>query len=198
MKKNKYKDWEEIYSEESIRNKNEYPSEDVVSFMMQQYGLIDDMSAINVLELGCGWGNNLRFLRDKKFSYIGVDISETAVNNCKLNNLSAEQCDFKELIFSDCSFDVVIDRQAIQHNSFTDVKSTIEEVYRVLKDGGSFYSIFISKADYYIKTTYLNELELTDLMCNFEIISIDKNIRTLNNQEEKIEYFLVHAKKTNR
>jgi ubiquinone/menaquinone biosynthesis C-methylase UbiE len=195
MEKYKYNNWDEVYLEESFRNKNEYPSEDVISFMMRKYGSINNTSDINVLELGCGWGNNLKFLRDKGFSYIGVDISEKAIENCRLNNLNAKQCDFKELAFDSNSFNVVLDRQAIQHNSILDIKKIVKETYRVLKDGGHFYSIFVSKANYYVKTTYLSELDLVSLIHDFEIISLDKCVRTYNNKKEVVEYFLVHARK---
>ena len=52
-------EWEKSYSSNSFENKNEYPSEEVISFIMRNYGSVEDRSKINVLEVGCGWGKNL-------------------------------------------------------------------------------------------------------------------------------------------
>ena len=52
---------ENDYESDSFRNKNEYPSEQVVSFLMKNYGDLKDRSNINILDLGCDWGNNLKF-----------------------------------------------------------------------------------------------------------------------------------------
>ena len=55
-------DWEKVYSASIFRNKNQYPSEEIISFMMRNYGELKNKSSIKVLDMGCGWGNNLKFL----------------------------------------------------------------------------------------------------------------------------------------
>ena len=58
------KEWENSYSSETLQNKYEYPSEEIINFLMHKYSYLNDRSNINILELGCGWGNNLKFLKD--------------------------------------------------------------------------------------------------------------------------------------
>ena len=116
-------DWEEVYSADTFRNKNEYPSGEVVSFIMRNYGALGHKELIHVLDMGCGWGNNLKFLKDKGFCGVGVDISKTAVQHCKSSGYTASVCDFSKLPFSDSSFDIVFDRQAIQHNTIENISA---------------------------------------------------------------------------
>jgi ubiquinone/menaquinone biosynthesis C-methylase UbiE len=188
-------DWEEVYSADTFRDKNEYPSEEIVSFIMRNYGASDHKELIHVLDMGCGWGNNLKFLKDKGFSGVGVDISKTAIQHCKSSGYIASVCDFSKLAFSDNSFDIVFDRQAIQHNTIDNIKKTLNEVKRVLKKGGVFFSIMISEADYDIDTTCITEKKAQKLLTDFKIISIDKQSRTYDNQKIKNESVIIHVQK---
>ena len=188
-------DWEEVYSSSTFRNKNQYPSEEIISFMMRNYGELKDKSSIKVLDMGCGWGNNLKFLKDQGFSGTGIDISKTAIQNCISLGYDVQVCDFGKLTFRNNSFDVVIDRMAIQHNMIKNIKKTIQEVERVLKKDGSFYSLMTSEGDYDIYTTYMTESGIREILSDFNIISIDKHIRTSNNQSSKTTTLLIHAKK---
>jgi len=188
-------DWEEVYSDDTFRNKNEYPSEEIVSFIMRNYGDSEHKELIHVLDMGCGWGNNLKFLKDKGFCGVGVDISKTAIRHCKSSGYKAYVCDFSKLTFYDNSFDIVFDRQAIQHNTTENIIKTLNEVKRVLKKGGVFFSIMISKADYDIDTTYITEQQAQKLLTDFKIISIDKRSITLDNQKVKNEALIIHAQK---
>jgi len=188
-------DWEEVYSADTFRNKNEYPSGEVVSFIMRNYGALGHKELIHVLDMGCGWGNNLKFLKDKGFCGVGVDISKTAVQHCKSSGYTASVCDFSKLPFSDSSFDIVFDRQAIQHNTIENIKKTLNEVKRVLKKGGVFFSIMISEADYDVDTTYITEKKAQKLLTDFKIISIDKQSRTYDNQKIKNKSLIIHVQK---
>jgi len=188
-------DWEEVYSADTFRDKNEYPSEEIVSFIMRNYGASEHKEVINVLDMGCGWGNNLKFLKDKGFCGVGVDISKTAIQYCKSSGYTASVCDFSKLPFSDSSFDIVFDRQAIQHNTIENIKKTLNEVKRVLKKGGVFFSIMISEADYDVDTTYITEKKAQKLLTDFKIISIDKQSRTYDNQKIKNKSLIIHVQK---
>jgi ubiquinone/menaquinone biosynthesis C-methylase UbiE len=188
-------DWEAIYSADTFRDKNEYPSEEIVSFIMRNYGASDYKELIHVLDMGCGWGNNLKFLKDKGFFGVGIDISKTAIQHCKSSGYNASVCDFSKLTFSDNSFDIVIDRQAIQHNTTENIIKTLNEVRRVLKKGGVFFSIMVSKANYDVDTTYTTEKIAQKLLTGFKIISIDKQSKTFDNQKIINESLIIHAQK---
>mgnify|MGYP003985618119 FL=1 len=165
---------------------------------MRNYGALGHKELIHVLDMGCGWGNNLKFLKDKGFCGVGVDISKTAVQHCKSSGYTASVCDFSKLPFSDSSFDIVFDRQAIQHNTIENIKKTLNEVKRVLKKGGVFFSIMISEADYDVDTTYITEKKAQKLLTDFKIISIDKQSRTYDNQKIKNKSLIIHVQKIQR
>lgn len=178
--KNFSMEWENSYSSNEFTNKNEYPSLEIVAFLMRSYGTLTDRSKVNVLDLGCGWGNNLSFLRDKGFSYSGIDFSESAINHCKKSHQNVYCGDFKNLPFENESFDVVFDRMAVQHNPINSISTIFKEVHRVLKPGGKFYSILVEKADYSYSTTYLNSSQIRELAHEFSEIQIDYTKQTFN------------------
>ena len=63
MKKNQ-KEWEEVYSDDSIFHKNEFPSELVIQFVRRNYTsqiAPTSRGRVKALDIGCGWGNNLEF-----------------------------------------------------------------------------------------------------------------------------------------
>tara|TARA_Y100000991_G_C21876646_1_gene307601 strand:+ start:184 stop:771 length:588 start_codon:yes stop_codon:yes gene_type:complete len=176
-------EWEKSYSSNSFENKNEYPSEEVISFIMGNYGSVEDRSKINVLEVGCGWGNNLNFFKHKGFSYTGIDFSSTAVEHCLINHKNVFCCSMHDMPFPSNTFDVVVDRMAIQHNPMEIIKETFEEVRRVLKKSGSLFSILIDECStnkYSFKTTYLNQNKIKEFTKAYSDISLDYQIRSTN------------------
>ena len=59
------------------------------------------------MELGCGWGNNLRFLKDLNFNYFGIDQSKTATNYCKKYYKNIFCCNFSNVPFDNQFFEIV-------------------------------------------------------------------------------------------
>lgn len=124
---------------------NRWPYTGVVATTMRHFGN-RDRSQVRVLELGCGTGNNIRFLAEEGFSATGIDQSPTAIKLAEElligNGLSAElqTGDFSVLDFESESFDLVIDRAAIVHNCFRTMHTVVGEARRVLKPGGLLYS----------------------------------------------------------
>jgi len=143
------KRWEEnVYGQG--RHLNRYPFDDVVSFIFNNAPPQEERAGTAVLEVGCGAGNNLWFLAREGFRTCGIDGSETAVRVAR-ERLAAEKLeadvrvgDFTTLPWTDESFDIVIDREAITHNTRADIHRSISEVHRVLRKGGLFLSIFFS------------------------------------------------------
>lgn len=122
---------------------NRYPFEGVVAFVLRRFGAAD-RSRVRILDLGCGGGNHLRFLRDEGFDGHGVDGSPAAVALSK-EALGGDpegrvrRADLASLPFPDGSFDGVIDRHAIGHNRWRDIASIVSETRRVLRPGGAYY-----------------------------------------------------------
>ena len=126
-------EWEKNYQSLTYRNKNEYPSEEIISFVLRKFGSLSNRSEIKILELGCGWGNNLKFLKEKGFDFAGIDFSETAVKHCQAAFGNTVQGDISNLPFRSSSFDCVLDRMAIQHNSLDKIVAIFKEAHRHIR-----------------------------------------------------------------
>lgn len=188
-------EWEAIYSGDSIRSKNLYPSEEVVSFVMRRFGQVRDKAAINVLDVGCGWGNNLSFLKGQGFSYTGLDFSAIAVKHCRQYHANVICANLTEIPLPDGEFDLVIDRMAIQHNGLEEIKQIFAEVWRVLKPGGLFHSSFIAEGKMPVLTTFLGEEELRHLARKFSNATVDYTVHTENNQKDLFKTNILVATK---
>ena len=101
-----------------------------------------DIADKNVLEVGSGRGGGAsyltRYLNPK--SYVGIDISETAVDLCNeihhLENLSFQVGDSENIPFEDEKFDIVLNVES--SHCYGDMDQFMSEVTRVLKPGGHF------------------------------------------------------------
>ena len=144
--------WEtDIYAKQKQINK--YPFDAIVSNVFRFIGGAPDRSKVRVLEVGCGTANNIIFLAQEGFSATGLDASDSAIklgrNALKERGLEAELLcqDFTDLSnFKSESFDMVIDRGSITHNSKDGVIKALDEIKRVLKTGGIFISHIFSDA----------------------------------------------------
>ena len=131
------------------RQLNRYPYDTVVSDVFR-WSSGRDRSQLRVLEVGSGSGNNLWFLAREGFQCAGIDISETAVECAKKylagDNLEADiqVGDIVDLPWERGSFDLVIDRIAITHNTQSEIERMHDEVVRVLRPGGEFVSVMLA------------------------------------------------------
>lgn len=102
---------------------------------------IKEISAKNVLELGCGKGFNSIFLAqqypDVKFT--GIDLTPLHIKIARqksqtLSNLVFQEGNFNQLNFADQSFDVVFAFECLCHAE--NAKIPLTEIFRVLRPGG--------------------------------------------------------------
>ncbi|MGF1534595.1 MAG: class I SAM-dependent methyltransferase [Bernardetiaceae bacterium] len=136
--------WEEdIYSKGHHLNK--YPYDNVVSFVFRSYSRSKPREQIQILEVGCGAGNNLWFAAKEGFCTTGIDLSPSAISFCK-KRFEREKLvgrfvigSFVELPFDENAFDLVIDRASLTCCGFEEVQISIENIHRVLKTGGKFF-----------------------------------------------------------
>lgn len=197
-------EWEEIYRKASYRNKNKYPDTEVVSWFLRTYGGLPDRHQTRLLDLGCGWGNNLKFFLDEGVDAWGVDGSETAVKHCKGLTANVKVGLLTDLPFSDEEFGVIVDRNSIHNNTLDDIQKCYSEAYRVLKSGGQIYSAIMKQTSVpqkhhakYLKTPsdFLSEESLRNLLVDFSEIEIDESVHTRNGQSIRVANWHVVAKK---
>ena len=158
-------EWEEeIYSKGD--HFNEYPYDILVSIVARKYYNVENRKEIKILDLGCGAGNNSKFLAEQGFTVDGIDGASTAIKvarqNIKKNNLdhraNFKVGEFNSLPYEDEKFNCVIDRESIYANHKKNIKNIISnEVYRVLKDDGIFISFIYSSV--HPQKEYGNEIE---------------------------------------
>lgn len=129
---------------------NKYPFTDVVSFILGNFPDRDNRENISVLDLGCGGGAHLVFLTEEGFDAHGIDGNRDSVIRANefmaekgFTNDRAQEAIFEKIPFESDSFDVVIDRGAITCNKADEIPTIIEEVKRILKSGGLFYSMML-------------------------------------------------------
>jgi|SRR5271170_592794 len=141
--------WNELYACRPRWSK--YPPEELVGLIARSFPGAEQRRGLRALELGCGPGPNLWFLAREGFAVAGIDGSSIAIESARerlrLERLadSHQEADlrvgnFARLPWDDCSFDVVIDIQAISHNVEPVIRSAISEIRRVLKPGGRFFA----------------------------------------------------------
>ncbi len=140
--------WEKIFSS---RNWGCYPPEELIRFVARNFYAVEDRKKIRILEIGCGPGPNIWYLVREGFSVAGIDGSASAIQQAK-SRLLAEGLvsnpplveltvgNFISLPWQNNTFDAVIDIEALYANKKTDIEKSIDEVKRVLKPGGAFFS----------------------------------------------------------
>jgi SAM-dependent methyltransferase len=137
---------EDFYWENNIYNKglnlNKYPFDNVVSFVFRNR---NNITPNNVLDIGCGAGNNSWFLAKEGFNVYGIDGSISAINYCRdrfiSENLKGDFTvgNFKNLPFKDSFFDLAIDRASLTCCNLKDCRIIVKEINRTLKTKGKFF-----------------------------------------------------------
>ena len=94
-----------------------------------------------ILEVGCGRGGNIQALQHYFAPHLlyGLDICMSNIEACKAlqNSFTAFIIgDAEQLPFSDCSFDMILNIES--SDAYPDIMRFYQQVYRVLRNGGSF------------------------------------------------------------
>lgn len=190
-------EWEKTYSGSHDSHKNKYPSELIISWVKKNYSNkieLEKRKEYKVLDLGCGWGNNLKFLKEEGFDSFGIDFSKSAVDSLKDEfGENVKTMNFKYLDFDNNTFDFIIDRSSIQHNTKENISIIHNEIFRVLKDGGKFYSIMVKNGDNGFFMELLNEEEVKSSLSNYSKVKIDYLSKTTDGGKMIHENFLIEA-----
>lgn len=143
--------WETVHAS---RKWGAYPPEEIVRFIAHRYVSLpkEARKSIRILDLGCGQGAVTWFLAREGFSVTGIDAAPSAIQKAQeylsKNNLQATFVvgDLRQLPFPDGTFDCVLDIESIYTNQAADIARAYEEVHRVLRKGGAFFTMSFSTA----------------------------------------------------
>ncbi len=192
-------EWEKVYSDDSIFHKNEFPSELIIQFVRRNYTskiVPENRGGVKALDIGCGWGNNLKFVKQDGFDVFGIDFSVSAIESLKSNfGDKVVVGDISNMPFENKYFEFCFDKSAIQHNIKEDIPKIHEEIFRILKPNGKFFSTMLVEGSNGFITGYLNEEELKDSLKKFKEIKIDYITRTENNGRDKLTAYIIEATK---
>jgi ubiquinone/menaquinone biosynthesis C-methylase UbiE len=182
--------WKEIFEKSEW---GKYPEISVVRFIASNY-YKKEREKIKVLDVGCGTGNHVWYLSREGFQTYGIDGSKEAIEKAKLrikrNNLKADLRigDIIKLPYKNNFFDCVIDSSCIQHNKKENILKITKEVKRVLKKGGKFLSIMVSKDNSLTKNygtiTFSKKKDIENYWKEFKKLNINYTEYSRNDQEE--------------
>lgn len=206
------------------RQINRWPFSELISRTFRSLGG-SHPNETRVLELGCGTGNNLRFLAEEGFIPFGIDASPTAIEKAR-ELLAAHELDatlqvgdITELPWPDNSFDLVLDRAALVHNTPARIRLALEEARRTLKPGGRIISIGLKSLEHpdlafgelqesgawsqfsqgkfkgLGVTSFFNAEEAIDLFSEFDSVSIEVLSRTTPDGQILDQDFAIEGKR---
>jgi len=184
--------WERIFT--ALRYETHYPFEIVIRFILRHYPREQERKNVKILEVGCGLGNNLRFIASEGFDAYGVDVSRTAIerasailsDNGHAANLSVASAG--DLPFPDETFDMVVDRGALTCIPDPVYSASLLEARRVLKLGGHF--LFTPYADSHSSNGIDSPVEdgLTENITAGSLFGNDRAIRFLSFNEIRSQF----------
>jgi 2-polyprenyl-3-methyl-5-hydroxy-6-metoxy-1,4-benzoquinol methylase len=96
---------------------------------------------INILEIGCGEGGLLYYLRNRGYkNCLGVEIGKEQISLAqRLGIDGVKQADIKEFLRDKIGeYDVIFARDVLEHLNKEEVFEVIENVFKALKPGGRF------------------------------------------------------------
>jgi len=177
-----------------------------------------------VLDLGCGIGRHAIFFSGNGFIVDACDLSQEGID--KLNkfinennlNITTKVTDMLSLPYENDSFDCLIAFHAIYHTDDIGIKKVINEIKRVLRNGGEAFITFNSKnsstfnnpdnkhlsKSTIVKNTghesgiphyYASKQEVEDLLKHFEIIEFSYKEEYWQDQGYTGAHYFVLVKK---
>lgn len=134
--------WEMLYRQGA--QNSVWPWSDLVSYVMRYAR--PDRDPYRVLELGFGAGANISFLLSIGAHYHGTEGSPTAYAKVGERFAGAPHCelaccDFTSSIPFDASFDLVVDRSSVTHNSTDAIRRCLRLLHASMRPGAKFIGI---------------------------------------------------------
>ncbi|KAK8892282.1 hypothetical protein M9Y10_029507 [Tritrichomonas musculus] len=105
----------------------------------------------SILELGCGYGNNAKFLENIGLTELATDFSDVALDIVRKNcpTIQTQHLNLmKHFPFKDDSFDIVIADLCLHYFSEKKTEDILAEIQRVLKNNGLLLARVNSTKDF--------------------------------------------------
>jgi len=125
-------------------------------YILEDY-VFEFPAGAQVLDVGCGSGDQLIELQADGARVFGIDIDLGSLAECRRRGLNVTAGQAEKLPFADASFDGILCKVAL---SYTDDRKTIAEFARILKPGGTAY-IITHGAGYYLEYLFKNRSFVT-------------------------------------
>jgi SAM-dependent methyltransferase len=161
--------WDFNYRYISKNNTKELPW-DINTYDENLKEIIDllNLKKGDILELGCGSGNDIKFLSKRGFNVTGIDISEKAINIDKINNKNSKNVKF---IVGDVqnnlpnkTYDIIYDRGCIHNIKIEDnLKNIFEILSNKLKFKGKIIIITGNSNDYEKRFSRPNSTTISEI-----------------------------------
>ena len=151
---NAVRDWyDSAYASLGFAAQRRYPNEELLRFMGRHFFGIEraQRASMKVLELGCGSGANLWMIAREGFQTYGLDLSPEALRLCKImleswgEIASLEAGSILNLPYASDMFDAVVDVFSTYCVNEVEFRKCLDEVARVTKAGGLYFSYSPSK-----------------------------------------------------
>ena len=96
-----------------------------------------------ILDVGCGTGQLVKYLRDHNYHVRGCDSSKEAIKKARQINShgSIVMADATDLPFKNQTFDLISCVSTIEHLTKNQAKLFLQEAFRVLKTGGFIFLV---------------------------------------------------------
>jgi ubiquinone/menaquinone biosynthesis C-methylase UbiE len=139
--------WDRIYCQQGKVQINVLPK------AIKAAGLFNKKGYKSILDLACGTGRHSVYFAEEGFKVYAGDISENGLAIARQNvllanvNVTFDRYDMKAVPFHDDYFDAVFCVWSIGLGTIDEIRQRVEEIFRVLKYGGTVITDFISIAD---------------------------------------------------
>jgi len=127
---------------------------DVLDSVVDAVEVFNKKGYKDVLDLGCGTGRHTYFMADRGFNVHACDISDARLKITKeliqeagLENVEYSIQDMYSLTFKDNLYDAILCIWVQGHGIKEEVEKGIKELYRVLKEGGTVITDFVTIED---------------------------------------------------
>lgn len=137
------------YQSKGLNAQRRYPNESLIQFLASRYFRLSESErkCIRILEVGCGSGANLWMMAKEGFDTHGMDFSAKGLELARQHlgekwGVAADlrEGSFTQIPYENDYFDAVVDVVSLQHINLAGSRLALQEICRVLKPRGVFFS----------------------------------------------------------